>query len=319
MLGAELGLLVGAVALAVVVAGVVLGARRWDQQERDRGRVTYALAFSRDVTAGQVLVFVRTLAGMTTGTRSLLGRDSVAFEAVGTAAGIRHYLRLPAGAVEHHVRQIQAAVPGVRLSPAEPAELAPTRVRELRLTRWDRQLRIDQSEAVGTAVLAALSPLAAGEQLVWQWVVTPAAGTGRGGTTEVSSGVDWKAQLAQLFGGTPSKPSAEQRRAAREKAAEPLFVAVGRIGARGPSAARSSELLARLERVVASLAAPGYGCAPVAVARMPAGGCGTGPSTGCWSGCPRRASTTASWSIPPTRSGRCRCRCWPPNPASPPS
>lgn len=239
---------------------MLVDGRRRDQYRHDRERLTFEATFGRRVTAAELLVWMRGLAGLH---RSRLGgHDSVVIEAVGRSTGISHLVRFPAQAAEDHVRQMQAAIRGVRLEPAATPDYQASSLWELRSTHPFRPLRVDRPEAVAAAILAALWPLKTDELLVWQWVLAPAGGSGSVDAADAAALMGWRRYVLPLFSSEPAAPDAEASRAARAKAEEPLLIAAGRIGARAATPAQARALLSRLGRVAGSLSAPGVRLVP---------------------------------------------------------
>lgn len=256
MIERELEQLLG---LVTIVAGAglagVLEVQKNDQKERDRERKVYAASFGRQVAATELLAWIRGLSSIPRPARG--GHDSVAVEVVGSADGIRHLVRLPGPTASGLIRAMQAAIPALRLEPAAVLAYRPSGVRELIATHRYRPLRADRPEEVAAAILAALSSLGPDELVVWQWVISPARGSGQVHAADVAAAAGWLALVRQLWGMEPGKPDVFHTRAARAKSDEPLFIAAGRVGARARTAARTNELLSRVIRATGGLRAPG--------------------------------------------------------------
>jgi len=264
MIESDLDRLAGLATLATIAAGAGLGAalesRRRDQIRHDQERQSFTATFGRQVAAGELVAWMRSLTGLHRSHWS--GHDSVAVEVIGRSSGISHQVRFSARAAEDHIRQMQAAIPGVRLEPTTAPEYRASGVWELRATQAFRPLGLDRPETAAAAILAALWPLAPDEMLVWQLVLAPAGGNGLVEAADVAALTGWRRYVLPLFSSEPAKPDAEAGRAARTKAEEPLLVAAGRIGARAATRAKTRALLSRLGRVAGSMSAPGTRLVP---------------------------------------------------------
>jgi hypothetical protein len=234
-----------AVGLAILTVGLVVTVRQWDQQDRDAGRHVYRLSFPRGVKTDQVVTFLRSLAGLRPPRGWLLGVDSCVFEVIAWAGGIEHRLRVPAQRAEAVLAQLRTAIPGVGAVPVEnPAVRSADFAREIRLTDSTRPIRTDQPEAVAASILTALesASLREGEVLTWQWTVW-AVPTGQ--PTPAHTGQTAIGWLNQLLG-TPTPSDKQDRAARRTKLAEPMFGAVGRVGAASAARGRSGQLVGRV-------------------------------------------------------------------------
>jgi hypothetical protein len=238
----ELSLLVLLGALASGVFGVlrVLLVRA----EAD-GRRSFAVTYPRGSSPEQVLAFTRSLAGLLAPRwRRLFGSPAVVIETTADDSGIAHRLRLPAGSAEYVLAQLRAALPGVRIEEAEADPITARLAFELRTTSATKSLRVDAPEQTAAALLATLQPLRAGEQVVVQWIVSPAPPVP---VPEVVTLRDGRSALAALFGGPePVRVPAELVASEREKRSESALAAVVRIGVRTGSAARDRSLIRRV-------------------------------------------------------------------------
>ncbi|MBL7487171.1 type IV secretory system conjugative DNA transfer family protein [Frankia sp. AgB1.9] len=253
-------LTLGTLAAAGTGLGATLEHRRRDQLRYDQQRLSFTATFGRQVTAEELVAWMRSLTGLHRSRWS--GHDSVAVEVIGRSSGISHQVRFPARAADDHIRQMQAAIPGVRLEPASAPAYQASGVWELRATHPFRPLRLDQPEQVAASILAALWPLAPDEMLVWQLVLAPAGGNGLIEAADVAALTGWRRYVLPLFASEPPRPDAEARRAAKAKAEEPLLTAAVRIGAHAATRAKTRALLSRLGRVAGSLSAPGIRLIP---------------------------------------------------------
>lgn len=181
------------------------------------------LTFPRTATTDQVVAASRSLAGLLTPWwRRLFDSPSVALESRATATGITHVLSLPAGRVEYVTGALRAAVPGLRIADEDEAFDPPFALaRELHV-RGAGELRTDTTETANAGLLASLQPLAAGEAVVLQYVITPTA----------------PSPLALLVDRLVADDT--------EPPTEPRFAVAIRAGVAAATAPRSRQLIARL-------------------------------------------------------------------------
>jgi len=249
-------LLFACVLLAIVTVGLVLVVRAGDQHDRDAGRLVYRLEFPRGVKTDQVVAFLRTLAGLRPPRGWLLGLDSAVFEVIAWSGAIEHRLRLPARRAEAVLAQLRTAIPGLGAVPVENSVVRPADfAREIRLTDSTRPIRTDQPEAVAASILTALesASLYEGELVTWQWTVWA---TPTGQPTTAHTGQTATGRLNQLLG-APTPPDKQDRAARRTKLAEPMFGAVGRVGAASAARGRSGQIVGRVVGVAHQLSTPG--------------------------------------------------------------
>jgi hypothetical protein len=233
------------------ILGLVVVARMAEAAKQAEGRRTYRLLFPSGLAPEAVIHFCTGLSGLLMPVRhNPIGMEALVFEVSADADHITHRLIVPESISEAVTSQLRAALPGVRVMPeAQPPAHHLTTARELRLPQADVPLRTDEAEAASAAVLASLHPLAAGETAVMQWVVRPAAPRKQLGDDPLT--------VLDLLGGTAARRNAEAKRAERQKLAEPLFLAVGRVGVRTASPGRARQVLRRLVAVLHVLNAPG--------------------------------------------------------------
>jgi TraM recognition site of TraD and TraG len=189
-------------------------------------RVSIRLTFPRSTSAEQGIAALRSLGGLLPPWwRRPLGVPAVTLELRATAAGIEHVLTVPRGRVEYVTGALRAAIPGLRLNEQDTPLVSVDLVRELRPSGGGR-LRADQSEATNAAILAALQPLDADEQVVVQYVLIPTS-------RRVRSILDTALDFA-----SPDRPAPESL--------EPDFTVALRVGVAARTNARRKQLMARL-------------------------------------------------------------------------
>jgi hypothetical protein len=243
-----LPVLASAVLLALLVAFRASEATRLAAEHR-----TFRLSFGRDLSADAVVRFCTALSGLVTPRRyELVGMEAVVFETAAEGDRITHRLTVPARIAETVTAQLGAALPGVRYAPEDDYRLPRLRLaREVRLPVTGVPLRTDQPEASAVALLAALQPLQPGEAAVMQWIVRPAA-------SRRALPDHQRQSLVSLLTDADQGATAEARRNERRKLAEPLFLAVGRVGVTA-SPGRARQVLRRLVAALHVLNVPGAG------------------------------------------------------------
>ncbi|HVX18374.1 MAG TPA: type IV secretion system DNA-binding domain-containing protein [Acidimicrobiales bacterium] len=244
-------------AAAAFVAGVLL-LRAAEQRRINHGARSFCLRFPRDMAAEDVTVFVAGLAGVRPPWYwHWLRLPTVSLETHATAGQIDHYLFIPkplTGIVLSHLR---AALPSVRVELAEAPPAADlSHGIELRTTSRQRPLRTDRAAATSAALLTTLLPLRPDEQVVVQWLLTPAL---LPRPLKLAS----RPRQPELL--TPLRedhdydisPHGEALRAARAKQAEATFSCVGRIAVKAAARPRARYLLQRIRGAYELVSAPG--------------------------------------------------------------
>jgi hypothetical protein len=165
-------LTLGFLAAATAGCGLVV-VRALLAAEASRHRETFRLTFPRSVDPAQVVAALRSVQGLLPRFPDrLIVTRSVSFETVASAAGIAHYVTVPAGKGDLVVGQLRAAIPGLRVVSAATPDRYASLAREL-VTVGVGSLRTDTSAESNTALLAACQPLRAGEGVIVQWSLSP--------------------------------------------------------------------------------------------------------------------------------------------------
>ena len=242
---------------AALVAVIAAGERRRDQQMR-ASRVTYAVRFPSDVASEAAVAALSSLTG--------LGRaEELVVEVVGDERGIRHLLHIPASVAGSVIDQITVALPGLRISGAEPEPDEPV-VAAMRVSAPSAGvLRVDGAAQAGLSILQALGGLRRGEwcSVRWSLRAMPAS--------QPASRAD---------GGPRSDREHALERALRARLGEPGFACEGVVLVRAQSVARARALVGRFAAVYRSRRGVGSGLqlrrSRSALPRMPRvrGGCG---------------------------------------------
>jgi hypothetical protein len=242
----------GALSLLVVVVGA-----RWLEAQSWRASLeAYQLGLPIGLSADDVAAWLgHVVAGTQAARWGLLPPPPIALEITATADGIAHVLLLPRQTARSMLSALRAAMPGVRLTPANEYfsdRPRPVMAAEGRLTSLSRPLAHERAERASAALLAALSLLRPDESVVVQWMVvgavTPAPATARGGSADT---------LAALLGGEGPARDADVVQAARRKQAEPLLQAAVRVGVAAPNRARTYTLFGQVWGTLRGLNAPG--------------------------------------------------------------
>jgi hypothetical protein len=240
-------ILIYVVFMMAVVTAKVSEARRWAHS-----LVAYELRFPRDLHAIDVTAWISQLAGLVAPRwQRPLAVRGVVVETSATRSGIRHYLLVPPAHRDVVLGALRATLPALRVIEVDqhpPPD--PNFAAALGLSNWHRSLRVDQSAAASAAILASLQPLAPGEAVTLQWLVTPA-----GPQRPVTNG----RQLVNRWqgGAVVQVREPEAMRAARVKQLLPIFGVAGRIGITASSPGRQRQLLQRVLAPFHAVSAPG--------------------------------------------------------------
>jgi hypothetical protein len=238
------GSVVGLAVVGMLLASGVLLLRWLDIKRLRAVHRVYLLRFPRDLDPKRVVQFLAGLAGlMPPWWQRPITTPVVAFETRATERGIDHYLIVPEPLEPVVISHLRAALPGVRLTAAESGTSPrPTLAAELGLSTSARPLRVDQPQGEAAAILASLHPLRAGEVAILQWLIAPATLPAR--PRQASDAAPSPGWLSLVWPGR-GFPDARAVREAEAKQAEPMFVAVGRIGVVAGHIARQRLLLRR--------------------------------------------------------------------------
>ncbi|MFB8777147.1 type IV secretory system conjugative DNA transfer family protein [Streptomyces broussonetiae] len=223
-----LAILIAVGGLAVLAA--IISSRRLDAQAW-RGRlVAYQLRPARGLTADDITAWLGTVASATR-------RYPVGFEVEATHKGISYFLLVPLSLETSVLTQLRSALPRVRVEEAaDYLERRPAirSAAELRLNTRIRPLAVDRAESAATALISGLYPLARGEVVRLQWL------------------------LSGIRASLPSKDdTADTARDIRAKHTTPVFNAAARLAVSAPSKARAVALTTRLISAYQVLDAPG--------------------------------------------------------------
>jgi hypothetical protein len=249
-----------AVLLAVgglVILALAIGSRWLDGYQWRRSLVAFRLGLPLGLGHEDVAAWLAHIAASTHAVRfGFVTPPPVALEVTATAAGISHTLLVPSGMQGAVLAALRAALPGVRLEAAPDYLRARPRMTvaaEGRLSSLSRPLAHDRAERASAALLAALQPREAHEQVTLLWIfvgaVTPAPVSSRGSAGTV---------LDLLRGEGPTADS-EALRAARLKQQQggPLLQAVVRLGVSAPNRARVWAVFGWVWGTLRGLNAPG--------------------------------------------------------------
>lgn len=245
-------LLTMSVAAGLLVLSVIMIALQGERTSLEL--IAYRLQFPRGLKTEAVEAFLVGVTGLLPPWwRRWLGLPFVVLELEATAEGIAHRLLVAprwSQAIEH---QLAAALPGVRFDEISREAVMARVAAEYRLSNSDRPLRVD-TEAIAAKLFTSLQPLSAGERVVVQWLVAPAAPTA---PVRVHNGTErsdwWELWRRNVHGPINS----EAAHALRLKRAHPLLLGVARIGVTSSSLARARQLLRQVEVAWHGSRAPG--------------------------------------------------------------
>jgi hypothetical protein len=189
----------------------------------------FQLKFPRDLTQDSVLAALSAFSGIANGVR-------LVFDLSATAEGITHRLGVSPAATDAITGGLRAAIPSLRLRPAD-APLRPNGRRLLlQLGPTVAALRTDKLGSIAASLLSSLFPLDSGESVCLNWTL-------RSGP---------RPHLPDL----PDNQLVGRLRVLRAKLAEPGLSGVGELCVSSPDPARASLLAQRTGAVLRSLGTP---------------------------------------------------------------
>lgn len=246
-------------ASGLLFIGAILGMRQLDAHHWARTLVAFRVRLPGGLTADDVSRWLEVVAAITSAPKwSLLPYPPVGWEVVATQAGIAHYVVVPKSLQPKLLGLMRSSLPGARIEEA-PDYLKnrqrPTVAAELKATNTSRSLRDDRAETATSAFLASVQPLAPGEVMTYQ-VVLSGAGTPAPihHASPRPADASWAAYL--VAGEVPSSVEAE-RAARRKQEAGALLNASVRLGVHAADSKRARLLLGRSWGNLHVLSAPG--------------------------------------------------------------
>jgi hypothetical protein len=227
--------------------------RHLDQQDRDRQRKTYRIAFPHELTEESVTAWIRSISGTLRGSSMrLTGTPTIGFEVWADSSGITHRLKVPWQHADYVIAQLRSLVPGIRVTPEDKWPRRNwTRAVEVGLTNSSRPLRIFSAADMAASLLAAMQAMDAGEEMIMQWVVTPAVPRHKPVYRQARSD---QFNLRHLSSGNLANRDEVAER--RDKLDEPNMLAVLRVGAVASSPVRADHLIYRVRASLASTRGP---------------------------------------------------------------
>ena len=244
----------GALAISLILAV------RWDRRSVwGAGLASYALVFPRGVTPGQVSDFLAGVSGIVAERwrRPFVVR-AMCWEVTATSEGIIHHLLVPPAQAAAVLSALRAAIPGARVAQDQRYQLdAPSSAAALGQVGARRVLAEGVAAQVSAALLSSLQPLAAGERIVVQWVLSPTGPSALLQTTPPRRGS--RPPLAQAVERFITGPAVDQATVAewKRKHAAPVFVATGRIGTTARTKGRARSLQAQVLAALHTANVPG--------------------------------------------------------------
>ena len=221
---------------ALVIPGLAVAARAWEQRQRWRGAVALHLEFPGNVELRHVQQFMVALAGLGR-PRGVFGLPVLAAEVRAEGPHLAVELITPPDLAPYCRHQLGLLLPGVRWT-EQPARCLPrpSFAVEVGLTSRTKPLTVDHNSSV--SILAGLVGLRSGEHVSLQWLLAPARQRGipqRG----AKASAQWIQELkAKTKGGA-------------------LLWSVGRIGATAASPSRARALMRRTLAGLRAVQAPG--------------------------------------------------------------
>lgn len=240
-------------AMLVAVLGALTMVKHLDQRFNDGRRKTYKLGFPSNMDAERVAAWIRSISGTLRGRpSSLFGVPTITFEMWSDNRGITHLVKVPWEHADYIIAQLRSLVAGLRAVPETDVPVAKwTRAVEVALTHKSRQLRIYNAADMSASLLASVQPLAEGEKMIMQWVVTPAIPQHKP-IYNVSRSHEMN--MAMLL--RENMASRDEINDRREKLEEPNVLAVLRVAAVANTAQRADHLIHRVRASLASARGP---------------------------------------------------------------
>lgn len=219
---------------SVVAAGMIVGGvaaaerRRYAAQD---GQTVLALTFPSGAEAAGGAAALRALSGMT-GTMIVL-------EVRAESESVQHLIHVAEDEVASVRAQLEAGVPGLRVSPHKPKPLSASATHGRRVAVSGRVvLDASNAEAANRSVLAAASHLGVGEFVVLRWALRP----GRPASGDSLASVLWHG-----YKNRPAPPAPWLA-----KTDGPGFAVAGTIVAGASTAARAGSIAAGMTSVIRS-------------------------------------------------------------------
>lgn len=230
----------------LVLLGIILLARYLDARAWRRSLLAIELHVPYGLTPGDIARHLNTVAAAThPGRVGFFTAGPVALEVVADHEGIKFFLLAPKSLRLTVLAGLRAALPGVRLT--ELADYFDTRPRcawgvEAAQTNERRQTAVDRAEATATAVLATLQPVAPGEHIIVQWIIT-----GAGTPTPVPSmTAQHRNELPAWLAGEELTDGEAIRSARTKQDAAMMLHASLRVGVQTDNPRRASAILRRV-------------------------------------------------------------------------
>lgn len=250
-------LLADGAGLVLLTAVMVLRTSRAKAWQREL--VVYALRFPHGLEPAKVTAFFNGLSGLVASRwRRAIEQRGVVLELSATAEGIEHRLLVPTGQSGFVLATLRAVLPGVTATRDESYRPSPpTAAAGLGLSHQRRPLAVERAAEISAAVLAAVQPLATGEQVVVQWVICPTGPLAPVTARTRPSGS--RPFLAQVLHDVTSgrELDGQDLQLARAKQALTVFAATGRIGVVAADLGRARRLLGLVLGVHHTANAPG--------------------------------------------------------------
>ena len=216
----------------------------------------YKLRFPVELDAEHLTLLLAALSADLAGKRWGGRRPLLALSAIGFNAQLEHRLEVFSSDQDRLLAKLRSHTPSIRLTELEgESQLPPPVVAvELRLTNLHRPLRTDRASSTASSILGALATAGDKERIELRWLLTGARTPAP--VRRIPANERPQAGLLSLAPPTWHE-EAEDVRQERHKQAEPLLLAVARIGVWSKEAPRARQLASRVLRAMASVQAPG--------------------------------------------------------------
>ncbi|MET8524720.1 type IV secretion system DNA-binding domain-containing protein [Micromonospora sp. NPDC005172] len=229
----------------LAIPGIIVAARYTDGRSWRRSLIATELHLPVGLQVDDIAAWLDSVAAATYRPRlSLVPMPPIALEVIGSPRGIAHFLLLPKQTKDKFLRGLQAALPGVRMTPqSDYFDRRPycTVAAEALLTTHRRPLAHERAAAASRALLAALQPVGVGQAILIQWIFTSS-----GTLAPIASAAGRNRGELPAWLAADDLTDGEAIRAARLKQADGLLLhATLRVGVKASSKAAALALFSR--------------------------------------------------------------------------
>lgn len=242
------------------------------QRQLDADRTYYELTFPADMSDKQIHAFIRSIGKNLQGGSTWSGVPTMVFELWASPHGIKHRLRVPSDAATYLIGQLQSALPGIDvtevnleqnicsdISTSENERLHNSAIDDLgfqfgatlHMANSGEELPIVNAMDYSHRILASMQDAVnASDTICVQWVIAHSNNqkqppSDRPVKTQRSSGL-WKLVVGEARAGRDEVTSR------RQKQVDQVYVAIGRVAARGKTDKRAAQLVRQVVRAYTS-------------------------------------------------------------------